>query len=70
MWCLAAMSRVIVRDYGVGSYCEGKVYINNVVDGIFRRLNECLVAAVSRDIGLGDVVIVAVLVVYVVSMVI
>ena len=70
MWCLAAMSRVIVRDYSVGSYCEGRVYVNNVVDGIFRRLNECLVAAVSRDIGPGDVVIGAVMVVYVMSMVI
>ena len=70
MRCLAAMSRVIVRDYGVVATVRGGGDVNNVVDGIFRRLNECLVAAVSRDIGLGDVVIVAVLVVYVVSMVI
>ena len=62
-----ALSRVIVCGCGVGSNYEGRVYINNVVSVVFRRLTGCLVSAVSRAIGSGDVVIGTVMVVYVVS---
>ena len=58
-----ALSRVIVCGCGVGNNYEGRVYIKNVVSGVCRRLTGCLVSAVSRAIGSGDVVIGAVMVV-------
>ena len=64
------LSRDIVCGCGVGSIYEGRVYIKNVVSVVFRRLTGYLVSAVSRAIGSGDVVIGAVMVVYVLSMVI
>ena len=62
-----ALSRVIVCGCGVGSNYEGRVYMKNVVSDVCRRLTGCLVSTVSEAIGSGDVVIGAVMVVYVVS---
>ena len=49
-----------------GGYCEGRIYVNNTVGGIFRRMNKCLVSAVSRNTGSENVMIEAVMVKYVV----
>ena len=57
-----AMSRGIVCGCGVGSYCEGRVDVNNAVGVLFWKRNGCLVSAVAWAIGSGGVVIGAVIV--------
>ena len=42
--------------YGVGGYCEGRVYVSNTVGGVVRLMTVCVVSAMSRTIVSGAVV--------------